>query len=337
MLHAATAAAAPQDKDGGQAAKLQLQLTLAPYLACLVYTVYVSRRRASYDKAATAVPANERDRVSSFPQQVSGAIMFRVVWIVAVVSDWFRKAGEDSCHDPHAFVSLCSRLAQLLFFSAFGGVLVTWWDVIRAEDRGAVRVSQDLLRTLRRSSTHFPLDGAFLSMPSLWSTLCSSSTIYVLGNFWVFAVVLALVAVEFYVCDAALGRRIDDAETVVVAVFYLGLAAGFAVSWRKLRGLLVAREDLERPVRVVAAVCAVLFCARSLLFLSRPLLHYSFQGTAQQVLYPSFFFTVPELVPSVVVLYLMTPRAASKPLEARPLLASSSAATAEGQQQVLTF
>jgi len=313
---------------------LQMRLILVPYFVVLLLCLFVMRQRRPFDSSSRLMASEDRDRVSSFPRQIIAAVVFRIVWALAVISERFKKSQEDTCHDPHAFVSLVSRLSQLVFFSAFSGVLVTWWDVIQAADLqgfnggngvgsgSSMLIPNELLSVLQTSTAGPPLVTTNQVPLSVFATLCRPSTLYILGNFWVFLTVVSLVAVEFYVCDSDMARSIDDSETVVVALFYTGLAVGFLYSYSKLKQLLVSREALERKVRLITITCAVLFLERSVLFLLRPIFDVSLRGQLEILLYPNFFFTVPELIPSVVVLWLMIPERLPKPtsLERQPLL-----------------
>jgi len=292
--------------------------TTARYSLALLFALAVQARRRPFDQSARVIPTEERDRVSSFPRIVVVAVLCRLIWVIANLTGTFPANQGNTCRNPHAFVSLVSRLAQLLFFTAFSGVLVTWWEVIQAQQRGAVRFPRDVLGLLRGSSVGPPLATSDLIPLSLLATVCRPATVHLLLNFWAFFIVIGLVAVEFYVCNGAVAKRIDDSETIVVAIFYLGLAAGFAAASARL----AVEDALRRRVRLVALVCASLFAVRSALFLVRPVLGLSFTGTAERVLYPSFFFTLPELAPSLVVLALMLPQGQPpSALEAAPLLA----------------
>jgi hypothetical protein len=64
-------------------------------------------------------------------------------------------------------------------------------------------------------------------------------------------------------------------------------------------------------MRLIIAMfmCTLMFGMRSFLFMANPLFQLTFEGLAWQVLYPWFFYPVPEVLPALVVLYLMWPKA----------------------------
>jgi hypothetical protein len=157
--------------------------------------------------------------------------------------------------------------------------------------------------------------------------------VQVLLNFWVYVVIAVLLFAQWFECDPVKYKAVDVTQTVVIAIFFAGLALMFARYG--LRLLLLLRQ-MQHPVRArlaaniatICALCASLFLLRGVLFLLEPLFHYRITGWWQDALFPWAFYPLPELVPGIVMLHLMAPRPRQVRVrqdDQRPLLASAAA------------
>ena len=249
---------------------------------------------------------------------------------------------DGTCRDPHLLVELLGFLAQLGFFSAFLGLLTVWWDAVRADDaRLAERASTGndpaaaarLLQawptttspaqtTTDATTTTTTTRTATVNLASAraaaweqaeapryaWSLLCAPKTLQILFNFWVYVVVLSLFIVRFQTCGGAstpqqrTAERLADAQTAALAASSGVMSAGFLRVGTRLAHKLRRAPRVRSRVLLVTLVCFVAFLVRSVLFLVRPITGYRFQGVSEAVLYPWFFYTFPEVVPTAVVL-----------------------------------
>lgn len=71
----------------------------------------------------------------------------------------------------------------------------------------------------------------------------------------------------------------------------------------------VVRRSRQR-IMLIGWTTSVLFTVKAIMFVYRPITGEEFSGWVSWILYPWFFYPVPELVPSMLVLWLTTPAAA---------------------------
>lgn len=265
------------------------------------------------------VPGALRDQIDAFPRRIALSCALRLVWIGFEVFGLWQEGNITPCRDPHLLVEFTGRLAQLAFFSSFLNLLVLWADVLRADDErlsaAALSPGADssatLAAALARSAMRVNNGGAVAhdgdsaaamrlhAPPSLWKVLCVPQTLQVLFNFWVWILVLSLFLLRFESCTAS--SRVSDAQTVALAAAYALLGIGFLIVSLRLAPRLSRLPRVRRRIIIVSTCCVVCFVGRAGLFLVRPISGYRFEGLAERVLYPWFFYTVPEIVPSLVV------------------------------------
>ena len=119
-------------------------------------------------------------------------------------------------------------------------------------------------------------------------------------NLWLTVVLLVLICVQFYVCNVKVYTSIYETQTVVIAVFFSLLSLGF---------LYVGYNGgfSSSRLNVLVWTCILLYQLRGVLFLVRPITGYKFTGLLGKILYPWFFYVIPEVIPSTVLVLFMRP------------------------------
>jgi hypothetical protein len=234
---------------------------------------------------AWVVSRQNLDRLSTVPKFIALASLLRIAWFASEYAGWGDAA---SCRDAKGFVSFAGRLSAVLYFSAFSSVLFFWWDALRKRSDGLV-----------------PDEGGL--------SICEPRTVDILLKFWVFVVLAGLFMYKFFECDDANRQRVADAEIVAISLVFGALAIGLASVGGGLRVKLsyresVASSQLSFRILAITVTCSVLFLMRVFLFLLYPVFDLKLKGAARQALYPWFFYTVPEVVPCVVLLFVLMKR-----------------------------
>ena len=307
-------------------------------------------------QAPPIVDRSTRHSLRQFSRRVAFAMLLRAVWLACNYFNVFPKVkeGEDTCHNAHTFLSGVNRLAQLTFFIAFSSIVAFWaelgerYELARSRRRG-LQETDSLAAAMARSSvaqaSGVVASGALLpaarnaDRPQGALALLAPQNIKLLVNFWVTLTLFVLLTLQWQVCDANLYNSIYEAETVTIAVFFALLSGAFLYFGLKVRRAAgetsVAHNPAVHRVRryllVLCVVCPGLFLLRGALFLVRPVTGYNFTGVAQTVLYPWFFYPVPELVPSLLMVWYMWP--GKKPPagdEVRPATAAAAVANGHG-------
>lgn len=290
----------------------------------------------------------DRSRLYYVGQNLVLAYILRLTWIflnlynVAPVP-----AGlEESCKDMHTLVSATNRLAQLLCFTAYTSVAGFWANILRQHTKarrlrvglsserevasalaqsttrrrpGQIMVAVPDLFASERAQAEAEAGGAmgdkqgFNAIFSLCCMLLTPDIVQLLLNFWVYVIIIILLCVQWFECDKSVYDNIDRIETVTIASFFLVLGTMFL--WYGLRLALLlknlpyqASARLMRNTIIIACVASLFFVLRGILFLLEPLFAVRLNGTAAQIMYPWFFYPVPEIIPALLLLHLMSPR-----------------------------
>lgn len=262
-------------------------LTFPPSLPILIANVLVYA--ALLLQSARLLRSDDSDKLRSFPRLICLSVLFRLTWFVSEYLGW---GASVDCHDWEILVNFCGRCAQASLFTAFSAVLFFWWEILISEQRQASSIVSS------------PPETSFREL------CCRPSTWQILINFWVYVVLLGLVWYKFESCDEDVRSGISQAEVVAIALFYLCLAIGFCYVCVGLSRQLQLRESvsstqLQRRILIISTLCVLFFSLRSLLFLLNPLFGVVLKGTAREVLYPWFFYTVPEVLPALVAQWFM--------------------------------
>jgi hypothetical protein len=170
-----------------------------------------------------------------------------------------------------------------------------------------ISVQTALERSTARRNGFFTITDDIIMAQTSESILCSPSTIQVLFNFWVWIIALGLFVFKYESC--AHSSTVSNAQTICIAIASGILGIMFIVIgvrlYRKLgQREIPGRKRLQRKIFWVSLICFISFgLFRCILFLIQPLTGYYFTGILGNILYPWFFYTVPELIPSFVMLW----------------------------------
>lgn len=286
------------------------------YAAALGYTVSVSFQRSRLGEHGHATHLLPVKRMKWFPTFLSFSYLCRIGWLLLSDMHAFEWVSGTAPHYTYEHtvisvpflptsidmyvlsVSSFGKLATLLYFSAFTLLLRFWEDVLhlalRAEKPLArIAANQSVIAEYTRTSTQQQL---------------RARKIFVVANVWIYLVEFALLVVK------TLFPRVDDsflfqADYGVVALFFFLLAVMLARCAYKLRRVLLKIEfsalaaGIAWRVTWLGAVSSVVFFLRSvLLLIATPGIEVFDPHRSN----PWLFYTIPEIVPGVVVIFMMT-------------------------------
>mmetsp|Transcript_18392 Transcript_18392/g.58638 ORF Transcript_18392/g.58638 Transcript_18392/m.58638 type:complete len:319 (+) Transcript_18392:35-991(+) len=208
----------------------------------------------------------------------------RVFWYAARTTGWFGHKCDFHC--PYIVVSLANRLASICFFAAFSHVIVCWSGIA-----GATRSEE--IRRAKQARTR---------------------AIFLLLNSW-------LIIAEFVVMGARFFVRLSDqaldnwytVDSWIVAILTAVVAVSVAYYGCKLYHVSHQHDQsavLHRAQRriMAATVLILLLCtARTVFFLWQPVSGHDITGLLGTIVYPWFFYPVPEIVSGFVILFVMWP------------------------------
>eukprot|EP00511_Aplanochytrium_stocchinoi_P004850 CAMPEP_0204834694 /NCGR_PEP_ID=MMETSP1346-20131115/20462_1 /ASSEMBLY_ACC=CAM_ASM_000771 /TAXON_ID=215587 /ORGANISM="Aplanochytrium stocchinoi, Strain GSBS06" /LENGTH=355 /DNA_ID=CAMNT_0051968153 /DNA_START=106 /DNA_END=1173 /DNA_ORIENTATION=+ len=286
------------------------------------------------------VPLETRGRLLFVSQNFSLAFFLRLIWLVVKFYDLAPKpkAGEDSCHNYSTLVSGCNRLAQLLLFTSYTTIVTFWAEVlgqhawVKLSGQGIGSENESDLSfaisrsTLRRqpgahiipiTSVNDESEESKIRMQGLLSMfVIRPHTLQILANFWAYATIIILLSVQWFVCKKQVYNVIYQGETISIAFFFGILAVTYFFYGGKL-DMALRNSQTSLPAAIVkrlriyiyilVLVTAIFFPLRAALFLAKPLFGYQFSGLLQKVLYPWFFYPVPEIVPALILLLFTSP------------------------------
>ena len=240
--------------------------------------------------------------------------------------------------------AVLSRLGNMLLFTAFS--LLCWYidrtasaggddaaagDAMHQTQRDEDASSRTVLATFgsrhhRRALVH---NGGGSAAAEISGQICASGanmanslTIICNAYFWCFEIILTAVRLAAgrvehaqsnatYLCTLG---RLGNVENISVALMFVVLALALATSsvrllrLNSLAALDIALIDaMKRRVAWMAAMCSALFLLKAAAFLFTPLTGYGFGGKTCSVLYPFFFYPIPEVTPALLVVALMSP------------------------------
>jgi hypothetical protein len=216
--------------------------------------------------------------------------------------------------------------------------LFFWWDVLRAESDSLTLNSSSALNDndsaaagRRGQASLGPESLANLSTAASTAgtkrVLFEPRTIDILSKFWVFVILGGLFLYKMFTCDDAQRERVSDAELEAISLFFLMLSIGYFLVAHGLRHKLslkvsISTSKLRFRITAISLCCVILFATKSILSLMYPVFNIKIKGTARDILYPWFFYTVPEIVPCFVLLtFLMKKKKSSVAMEDALLIA----------------
>jgi len=291
------------------------------------------------------VTKQNRSRLVNIPMSFCIALSLRIIWMAMKLEG----IGEDlprDCFSVHSLFSAFNRLAQLIFFTACTSVVGFWLTVIkdfelRRHNLAGLAEETLLSNAIAQSTTRRGPNDSVLPVPSLFSapavsqdqglcallcSLLSPDMLQLLLNFWMYVIILGLHIYQFFECDQVISKRVDYAETGVIALFYYVLSVMYLVYGYKLIRLLrqirhPLAATLIRNTIFITLICVTSFLLNGFLRSLTPIFNARITGTSSKVLYPWFILPVPELLPTLLILHLMTPVARKTTINASsPLL-----------------
>lgn len=265
-----------------------------------------------------------RQRLQFVSQNLCAALALRISWLSVKLLHLAPKPepSMQSCHNYHTLLAACNRLSQLLFFTAFAGVITFWMEVLQRvsqqvsgvcynEEVNEIMANSTLRRSVHQRIVQLPDGGN--EGPRVPTGVMSPNVIQLLVNFWAYGLILVLLTVQWYTCDNDVYLVIYDGETACIAILYGLLCVGLFIHGRKVIFKLTSihADGLSRKCSIIVVSCLTVFPVRTVLFLLQPVFRVKLTGLMFKLTYPWFFYPVPEIVPSVVLLYLMAPKPAS--------------------------
>ena len=242
--------------------------------------------------------------------QLGFAFLLRTIWCIMRAYDILPK-DKKTCYSRHLPVTAVNRVSKLFLFTAFSNVAFMWWEICAEYSKTRANRLRELTAVqVQTTQSH--------KKPSR----CSPRTLQLLLNFWVYVILTALLLVEYFWCTPTLDQnnKIYTFETLSIAFFFLVLSLLYL--WYGIRVLAIVRaisQDktaLKKPITVIVArrtlvimaVCVICFLAGGLCSIYQPLTGHSFPASMYHILYPWFVYPVPDLIPSVLVLFMLAPK-----------------------------
>ncbi|KAJ0397058.1 hypothetical protein P43SY_010042 [Pythium insidiosum] len=298
-------------------------LSVYCYALALAYTVSVSIQRSRLGEHGHATHLLPVKRMRWFPTFLSFSYLARIGWLLLSdmhAFEWVERVPATAAPPRYRYehmiisvpllptlsidmyvlgVTAFGKLATLLYFSAFTLLLRFWEDVLhlarRAEKPLArIAANQSVIAGYTRSSTEHHQHRA--------------QKIVLVANVWIYLVEFALLVVKT-LFPTEHYQFIFQVDYGVVAVFFCLLALMLARCAFQLRTVLLKIEFSSLAATIAArvswlgAVCAFVFFVRSVLLLVATPAMEVFDPHRSN---PWIFYTVPEILPGLVVIYMMT-------------------------------
>ena len=251
-------------------------------------------------------------KISAFPKQLAIAFLLRAAWfLLKRYNVWAydpnnHHGNNTRCYQKHTAVTAFNRVSKLFLFSAFSNISFLWSEVYTRH----LQVKEQRLRNL--SSLQ-------VQSRAQKSRCCSPTAAQYLLSFWVYAILIALLAAEYFWCDDAISVQIYNFESFAISFFFLVLSILFL--WNGCKVYQVVRSikqdpSVKRPVTVrvarrtllVIIVCVISFLIGSTCALYRPITGLDFSTKVYHIIYPWFIYPFPDLIPSMFVLWLFAPK-----------------------------
>lgn len=286
------------------------------YAAALAYTVSVSIQRARLGEHGHATHLLPVKRMRWFPTFLGFSYLARIAWFLLSNTHAFEWVV--GSHAPYTYehmiidvpilptdidiyvlgVTSFGKLATLLYFSAFTLLLRFWEDVLTQAQRADMPLArfaanQSVLAAYTRASRQH----------------VRSRTLFVVANVWIYLVEGALIVLKTLFPTYQTNSLLFQLDYGVVALFFSLLALMLARSAIALQRVL-RKIEFSALARRLAARVTLLGLAVSLLFLYRSVL-LLISMPAIEVFDPHganpwLFYTIPELVPGVLVIAMMS-------------------------------
>jgi len=296
----------------------------------------------------------DRARILTLAQNLFLALTLRLVWLLLEIHEVMPVSSESDvpCKDPRTVVAAVNRLAQLLFFTAFVSVAAFWAKVLRGyEDVATLRrrtgaatergISEALAQSTTRRRAGFAANVAlsdvfegfaagarteiedeqgFDAICSLLCIVLTPDLVQTLLNFWAYVIVGVLIVVQWFECDQRRYDKIDHVQTITIACFFCILSGMYLLYGARLVAAIKStRHPLKNrfmgPIILLTMIGSIAFFLRGVVFLLHPVFGITLTGQLAKVAYPWFFYPVPELLPTVFILYFLIPR--PKPIVSR--------------------
>jgi len=326
---------------------------------------YNPSRRSGAGAQKFIVSEINRTQLSSVCGKLVFGYVLRVLWIVLTV---FRVAphppkGQLTCYNYHVLVSVCNRLCQLVLFTALFSLVGFMANVIRQhkqskEHSHRMNFESEIAAVLAQSTTRRSLGSSrarvqpiqstenditsqvqnaqgFSAIVSLLRVAMTPDMLQVLLNLWMYIMVVVLLFAEWFTCDPVKSQVASSAQTITISAFTILLSLMFVRYGTQLCFVLSGlRSPLSKKLRLnvlaLTIVCSVSTFLRGVLFLLVPVFGIRLTGLLGTVFYPWGFYTIPEILPGLMALHLMTPLPRQLPRQEEslePLVANSHAAS----------
>lgn len=320
------------------------------YALALAYTVSVSIQRGRLGEHGHATHLLPVKRMRWFPTFLGFSYVTRMAWLVLSnmhAFEWVEGRSPNFVYthmiidapilptkiDLYVLgVTSLNKLATLLYFSAFTLLLRFWGDVLYQAQRAE--------KPLARFAANQSVIAQRYARDSKQQAL--SRKLFVVANVWIYLLEFALLVLKTLFPEET--SVLFQTDYAVVAVFFLLLAIMLARCAYQLRCVLLKIEfsalaaGIARRVTWLGVVISAVFLARSvMLLISMP----SIEVFDPHKSNPWLFYTIPEILPGVLVIYMMNVKRAPsrskaetrKPLnESTPLLSDVESPPFMGQE-----
>ena len=248
------------------------------------------------------------------------SFLMRSGWLLASAADWCTNKHRDASHNLlcpcFMILRVANRLSGLFFFSAFSIVAIFWAEVLsHARKTAANRAMR--VQEIDQFSAGGDEGGSLLTENVTGGPerdCCSPRTLFTLLNVWIYIVEIVVLCLEGF------GQLEDETYAVIHTINYLTLSGFFVLLTlamicvgRSIRLLLRAsgarNSDVVYKIFFVLLTCTVCFTMRSVLFSWKPLTGHDIpQHTWKTYVYPVLLYPVPEILPSIVLFWTMSPK-----------------------------
>ena len=266
--------------------------------------------------------------VSSLYFLLTASFILRAAWFTMEEANWCTLKTRDL--NTHKLICPCfmilrvvNRLAMLFFFSAFSVIAIFWAEVVNQAKSAALQTAtngddadEEEGGDSSGQGNGGPNTGSLLTGGSDSNggqpvrDCCNPQTLFIMLNVWVYIIEAIVLYMEsFGTYDKDTYDNIRDYNYICVSVFFAMLTVAMLCIGHSMHRLMkgVDRLILSKMIIIMVAT-STCFTLRSIILSWEPLTKNRIPAHAWNIIDPTFLYTVPELLPSLVVLITMAPK-----------------------------
>lgn len=277
--------------------------------------------------------------ISSLYYFLAMSFLMRAIWLFLEEANWCTLKLRDEV--SHSLICPCfmvlrilNRLSMLFSFSAFSNIAIFWAEIMSQARRAAMAAQNgtndndgDDDDNNNNNDNYGGGNNVDAGGGSLLTgsdnngqpvkDCCNPATLFMMLNVWVYIIEFVVLWVEAFghYEDVTYGQ-IRDYNYICVSFFFLILTLAMLCIGRSMYNIMkngVSKMIISK-MSLIMITCTLCFTLRSIILSWQPLSKQKIPDKYWSILYPSFVYPVPELVPALVVLITMAPKK-SKSLE----------------------